>query len=96
MQPNEQAKRLEVILVGGDRTRGVRERLSVLAEPLVTESEDMERIGILTDVPEQLFEMADRGTIALEPEMRAPPLRSSLEAREREPSIFSRRPWFFM
>ena len=88
MESNEQAQRLEVISVGGDRSRRILERLLVGAEPFVAEPEDMERVGVLANVQKKLIEIADHVSVALEPEgMR----RLALESRcPREPATHGR------
>ena len=68
MQPNEQAQRLEVPCVGRDRPRRILECSFVGTESLVAQPEDMERVRIFADVPEQLFQAADRRAVVLEPE----------------------------
>lgn len=68
MESNEQAQRLEVMLVGGYRTRRVLERRVAGADSLVAEREDMERVGILAHVTQKLVQMADRAVVVLEPE----------------------------
>ena len=68
MQPNEQAQRLEVLCVGGDCPRRVLERSVVGTESLVAQPEDVERVRIFPDVPEQYFQATDRRAVVLEPE----------------------------
>ena len=68
MEPNEQAQRLEVMLVGGHCTRRVLECRVVGADSLVTEREDVERVGVLAHVHEKLVQMANRAAVVLEPE----------------------------
>ena len=68
MKPHEQTQRLEVVSVGRNRPRRVLERSLVGTEPLVAQSEDVERVGILADVLEKFFQATDCHTIVLEPE----------------------------
>ena len=68
MEPNEQAQRLEVMLVGGHRTRRVLECRVAGADSIVAEREDVERVGILAHVTQKLVQMADRAAVVLEPE----------------------------
>ena len=68
MESNEQAQRLEVMLVGGHRARRVLECRVAGADSLVAEREDVKRAGVLAHVNKKLVQMADRAAVVLEPE----------------------------